>query len=415
MPRRIRQKGGAPVIELFHAAEAGDLSRVQQLLQEGADIDIVQNGMTPLIVAIIKGHIPVANALMDAGANIKNSVGTNRVTPLMVASEYNYPDLVQRMLELGADPNANHIMNRQPIFFAAQNGHAEVVRLLLAAGASVEHGFFIAVIEGREEVVRVLLEAGASPNLLYNNTHSAVHIASDNGQASVVKLLLAHPAFELDVRTRRDSRIFKDPHVRELLHEYIKNHPTKNDESEYTYLMMHDEREIIGRIVNWSKTNPDVHKWLSFFKINGDDELLERFKRDMPKCMNTIRGAFIIDMINNKNNFVLILENKEGLLKGLAVFRYYVPNSIKIELLCGSDVPGIGSLLIQEIYNLAKNIKIENIILESLTEALPFYLKKGFECAGDGCLMEKEVLEGGGRRTRRTRRTRHTNIIQKPT
>jgi ankyrin repeat protein len=396
--RTRRMRGGAPNIELLQAAETGDLPRVEELLQEGADIDILQKSKTPLIAAIRKGHNAVANKLIDAGANINFGIGLNATTPLISASEFNHPELVQRLLELGADPNGSNANNRQPIFFAAQDGHTEVLKLLLAAGADVNHGLAIAVSEGHEEVVRVLLEAGADPNLKHN-ANSIILYAAHQNHVSIVKLLLEHPGYRMDTSTRRDSRLFKNPEIRELLQQYIANH----SEDEYTYLVMYDETHIKNRII--ASTNPNVQKWLSYIKIRGDSELADRYERDMTKCRETISPYFFSRMINDQNNFVLMLENKEGLLKGLVIFKYVLPDKdlndyIKIELLCGSDVPGIGSLLMQEVYLLAKNLNIKYLQLESITDALPFYVKKGFECSDDGCLMEKRV-EGGFRKTRR--------------
>ena len=385
-------------MELFQAAEAGDLSRVEQLLEEGADIDVLHKSKTPLIAAIRKGHIAVANKLIDAGANINYGIGVNAATPLISASEHNHPELVRKLLELGADPNGANVRKHQPIFFAAQDGHVEVVKLLLDAGANVNHGFLVAISEGQEEVVRALLEAGANPNLKHNE-YTAIYFAADKGHSSIVQLLLENPGFILDIHTRRDSRMFANPEIKELLRQYILSH----SDDEYTHLVMHDELHIIKRMIE--STNPEVHKWLSYIKIIGNDELAKRYIKDMQKCSETITEYFFTRMMNNTNNFVLLLENREGLLKGLIVFKYVPPHEyteehIKIELLCGSDVPGIGSLLLQEVQSLAKNLNIKYLQLESITEALPFYVKKGFDCAGDGCLMEKKV-EGGARKTRR--------------
>ncbi len=394
------------MIELIQAAEAGDLSRVEQLLEEGADIDVLHKSKTPLIAAIRKGHIAVANKLMDAGANINFGIGVNAATPLITASQHNHPELVRRFLELGADPNGQNVNKHQPIFFAAQDGHVEVVKLLLAAGADVNHGFLVAISEGQEEVVRVLLEAGANPNLKHN-AYTAIYFAASKGHSSIVQLLLENPGFIMDTTTKRDSRMFVNPEIKELLRQYISSH----SHDEYTYLVMHDKTHIIKRMIE--STNPEVQKWLSYIKINGDNELANRYVRDMQKCSETITQYFFTKMLNDDNNFVLILENKEGLLKGLIVFNYVPPDDdeeeyIKIELLCGSDVPGIGSLLLQEVQSLAKNLHIKHLQLESLTDALPFYVKKGFECSGDGCLMEKKI-EGGFRKPcRKTRRIGRT-------
>ena len=70
---------------------------------------------------------------------------------------------------------------------ASENGHVEVVRLLLEAGADKNLGNIIgstalvlAAQPGREEVLRLLLEAGADTNLADNGDSTALMLASAN-------------------------------------------------------------------------------------------------------------------------------------------------------------------------------------------------------------------------------------------
>ena len=90
-----------------YALEREDLERAQQLLDQGADINarfIRAEGFTSLMMAVKK----------------KNNA--NRVAWL---------------LERGADPDVGNFSGRTALHLAARDGRAEHVRLLLAAGASV--------------------------------------------------------------------------------------------------------------------------------------------------------------------------------------------------------------------------------------------------------------------------------------
>jgi len=71
---------------LHAAVETGDLSRVQALVDDGADIEQAQGvwAQTPLYRAAEKGHVAVARYLVERGAN-KEATAYNRQTPLHVA------------------------------------------------------------------------------------------------------------------------------------------------------------------------------------------------------------------------------------------------------------------------------------------------------------------------------------------
>lgn len=68
--------------EIHHAAQAGDLRKLRELLAGGADPDATdQTGKTALHWAAMNGHEALAAALLDAGANV-NAKDRNGRTPL---------------------------------------------------------------------------------------------------------------------------------------------------------------------------------------------------------------------------------------------------------------------------------------------------------------------------------------------
>jgi len=92
---------------------------------------------------------------------------------------------------------------------AAQDGHTEIVRLLLGHGASVDAGGYrwcystgIAAKNGHLEIVRLLLEMGADPDLKTNEGVTALWAAGWKGHHQVVDLLAQRGA---DVNAARTT------------------------------------------------------------------------------------------------------------------------------------------------------------------------------------------------------------------
>ncbi len=82
----------------------------------------------------------------------------------------------------------------------AENGYADVVKALLAAGADVNKvsdGYtplYWASNNGRVETVKILLEAKSDPDVIGRNGCTSLYTAAQNGHVDVVKLLLKFKA-----------------------------------------------------------------------------------------------------------------------------------------------------------------------------------------------------------------------------
>ena len=76
-------------------------------------------------------------ALLAAKADV-NAKGADGLTALSLASGYgSVEDAAQDLLAAKADVNAKGVGGTTPLIAASRNGHADVVRALLAAGADV--------------------------------------------------------------------------------------------------------------------------------------------------------------------------------------------------------------------------------------------------------------------------------------
>jgi len=163
-----------PVPELIQASENGDVDAVQEILLKNVPIDEPNNvGWTALMKASFYGHEEVVRVLLNAGANAGVYGGEQADSSLTLASANGHVDIVKALLlsEGGRGTlNMKDAGGWTPLVWAAQQGHAKVVRLLLSAGALIDGApdggspLAGATAAGHLDVIRILLEAGANPN-----------------------------------------------------------------------------------------------------------------------------------------------------------------------------------------------------------------------------------------------------------
>jgi ankyrin repeat protein len=87
--------------------------------------------------AAAQGDLELVQRLLEAGADVNDRDSWGH-TPLMSACWGGHKDIVQILLERGADVNAKTRRDWTAIRFAKKVGHPEIVALLKAAGAEEE-------------------------------------------------------------------------------------------------------------------------------------------------------------------------------------------------------------------------------------------------------------------------------------
>lgn len=157
---------------LHHAAASGRLSTLKLALAQGQDIDAARNdGWTPLTLAAFEGHTPivsellsrhadvnardsfgltalywaltnkhvsVVNLLLDQGASANDTHSEEGTTLLHLAAQIDAPELIERLLERGANPNQRDTLNHTPLIKAIHAGLPRNVERMLAGGGDVK-------------------------------------------------------------------------------------------------------------------------------------------------------------------------------------------------------------------------------------------------------------------------------------
>ena len=162
-------KDGATAVH--RAAECGDVDVLKLLVDRGADVDAQRkSGRPPLASAVVSGHgaavryllskgakpnigdvglnravfqgnVEIVKALLDAGAEVRNSgnqvfTGFGEREPILVLACFSYnadPQIVRMLLDRGANPAAKSQQGRTPLELARERGYEEVARLLVQA------------------------------------------------------------------------------------------------------------------------------------------------------------------------------------------------------------------------------------------------------------------------------------------
>ena len=149
--------------------------------------------------AVENGIGRVCQAIIGQGIDV-NMEYPNGVSPVYVATMRGHANVVNILVKAGANLSArttshnNHVL----MYVAASKGHKKVVQILIAAGACVDASvcqnttpLYVASGFGHEDVVRQLLNAGGNANSKStSNQTTPLHIASLNGHAPVVDLLI---------------------------------------------------------------------------------------------------------------------------------------------------------------------------------------------------------------------------------
>ncbi len=132
-------------LDIFDAAAVGANDRVRELVRQDPGLvhQFSADGFQPLALAASFGRAEALSVLLEAGADPNEpSRNTRQVRPLHSAVAHRRPEAALRSAEVllsrGAEVNVAQPGGWTPLHQAAASGHAELVKLLLRAGADVQ-------------------------------------------------------------------------------------------------------------------------------------------------------------------------------------------------------------------------------------------------------------------------------------
>ena len=158
---------------LIKAVMFEHLKLVEFLLQEGANIDADDGLMTPLIYALRDDDDLCMRYLLEQGADPNRRPANTRMPALAFACYHRELSKAKILLEAGALIDRGAYEGPTPLALAVEQGYEEIVRTLLQSGADVNAAcepsqapLYQAVAKDRPGLATILLKAGAAPDLL---------------------------------------------------------------------------------------------------------------------------------------------------------------------------------------------------------------------------------------------------------
>lgn len=203
---------GAANERLAQAIAADDLSAVRAALDGragpgkrprtdgGAAKTVWAYGESPMLRAVDSGNLDIVEILLQHGAE-PGRADDSGLTPLSLACEHGHGAIVHRLLAAGAEVNVPGAEGALPLALCARFAPADTVARLLALGAAPDRAdvrgqtaLMWAASSGKTEALALLLEAGADVNRVTPAGFTPLFFSIASGNPQAVALLLARGA-----------------------------------------------------------------------------------------------------------------------------------------------------------------------------------------------------------------------------
>lgn len=176
---------------------------VKVLLERKANPNISDSdGKTPLHIATQKRNIIMTRMLLNANCNTVNSQDSKGNTPLIYACYNECSEIVEELLNYGADPNIYNYIGETPLQIVFNVSNYRIIHLLTQGGANINKQYgnnretvlHIACKNGQTDFVFYFINNGANVNIQCNNGSTPLYYACFYNRLEIAEILLENGA-----------------------------------------------------------------------------------------------------------------------------------------------------------------------------------------------------------------------------
>ena len=155
---------------LIEASRKGNLTKVKQLIENGADIHAKDD--QALRLSAFNGHLDVVKYLVENGADVHASDNAYYIA-LHISALRGHLNVVKYLVENGTNINTRNITHNNVLHISVKYRHLEIVESLVENGSDIhsdyEYSLRKSVHYGYFEIVKYLIENGADQKILFEN------------------------------------------------------------------------------------------------------------------------------------------------------------------------------------------------------------------------------------------------------
>ena len=190
----------------IHYACRNGLSKVvKELLECKADLNFFdEENFTPLHWTAFEGNTELTKELIENGAEIDAADGTWGSSPLLFAAQAGWKEVIQILLNAGANINFKSESGYDAIYFATEGEHTNIVKLLIECGIDIDPtNIHYASATEQIDIIKLLLDHGVDINSKTQSGHNCLHYAVYNNRYASAKVLISRGA---DINAKGKSK-----------------------------------------------------------------------------------------------------------------------------------------------------------------------------------------------------------------